>query len=100
MVQMVKDTYRFDLARSQYSRIRSLGWLFFLGLIVCAIAGVVCGALLWRTYAHNFTLYLKWQDALVALSWFIAFLALTGTVFGDTFSPCVTRGSYGWYADV
>jgi hypothetical protein len=80
MIQTVKDTYRFDLARAQYSRIRTLGWLFLLGLIVCAIAGVVCGAILWRTYAHDFTLYLKWQDALVALSWFISFLAVTGSM--------------------
>jgi hypothetical protein len=92
MIQTVKDTYRFDLARSQYARIRNLGWLFFLGLIVCAIAGVVCGALLWQTYSHDFTLYLKWQDALVALSWFISFLAVTGTVLVVRFLHALREG--------
>lgn len=92
MVQMVKDTYRFDLARSQYSRIRSLGWLFLFGLIVCAIAGVVCGALLWQTYSHDFTLYLKWQDALVGLSWFIAFMAVAGSMLVVRFLYALHEG--------
>ncbi|GCF09001.1 LrgB family protein [Dictyobacter arantiisoli] len=78
MMQTLKDTYRFNLARSRYSHIRMLGWLFFVGLLVCAAVGIGCGAWLWTTYAHTFTFYLKWQDALVALSWFISFLAIMG----------------------
>src|SRR6476660_811816 len=78
MREAVKDTYRFDLARLQYTRIRWMGWLFFVGLVVCAVIGALCGAWLWTTYAHDFTFYLKWQDALVALSWFCAFDALGG----------------------
>jgi hypothetical protein len=35
---------------------------------------------LWGTYTHVFTFYLKWQDALVALLWFVTFLTLGGCV--------------------
>lgn len=92
MIQTVTDTYRFDLARSPYTRIRMLGRLFFLGLIVCAIVGVVCGCLLRMTYAHDFTFYLKWQDALVALSWFIAFVSLLGSVLVVRFLYALRSG--------
>lgn len=92
MIQPVEDTYRFDLAHSQYLRIRRLGWLFFLGLILCAVIGVLSGAGLWTTYVHNFTLYLKWQDALVALSWFISFVSLLGSVLVMRFLHALREG--------
>jgi hypothetical protein len=34
----------------------------------------------WKTYTHSWTPYLKWQDALVALSWFIPCIALGGGI--------------------
>src|SRR5690242_584494 len=92
MREPVKDTYRFDLARSQYTRIRWMGWLFFVGLVVCAVIGALCGAWLWTTYAHDFTFYLKWQDALVALSWFFAFDALGGAVLVVRFLYALRQG--------
>ncbi|GCE18421.1 hypothetical protein [Dictyobacter kobayashii] len=92
MIQPVKDTYRFDLAHSQYLRIRRLGWLFFLALIVTAIVGVLCGAALWTTYVHNVTLYLKWQDALVALSWFISFVSILGSILVVRFLHALREG--------
>ncbi|GCE04573.1 hypothetical protein [Dictyobacter aurantiacus] len=92
MLQPVKDTYRFDLAQGQYLRIRRLGWLFFLALIVTAIVGVCCGAALWTTYVHKFTLYLKWQDALVALSWFISFISILGSVLVVRFLYALRAG--------
>jgi hypothetical protein len=92
MREAVKDTYRFDLARLQYTRIRWMGWLFFVGLVVCAVIGALCGAWLWTTYAHDFTFYLKWQDALVALSWFCAFDALGGAVLVARFLYALRQG--------
>jgi hypothetical protein len=92
MIQPVKDTYRFDLAQLQYVRIRNLGWLFLLGLVVCTFAGVMCGVWIWTTYAHSFTFYLKWQDALVALSWFFAFDALGGVVLIVRFLYALRQG--------
>lgn len=90
MIQDVEGTYRFDLVHNQYARIRMLGWLFFAGLVVCALIGVMCGVMLWTTYTHSFTLYLKWQDALVALSWFVSFIAIGGCIL-------VTRFLYALY---
>jgi len=92
MIQPVRDTYRFNLARLQYIRIRNLGWLFFLGLVVCTVACVMCGVWIWTTYAHDFTFYLKWQDALVALSWFVAFIALGGAVLVMCFLHALRQG--------
>jgi hypothetical protein len=80
MIQSATDTYCFNLERSQYMRIRSYAWLCLVGLLVCGFIGVLAGILLWKTYTHTFTPYLKWQDALVSLSWFIPFVALGGSV--------------------
>jgi MFS family permease len=92
MIEPVKDTYRFDLAWSQYTRIRWMGWLFFAGLMICTVIGVLSGAWLWTTYVHDFTWYLKWQDALVALSWFFAFNTLGGAVLVARFLYALRQG--------
>jgi len=92
MIQMVKDTYRFDLGQAQYSRVRKLGWLFFVGLVICALAGITGGVMLWQTYLHNFTLYLKWQDALVALCWFVAFASVAGCALITRFFHALYQG--------
>ncbi len=78
MIQSAQHVYQFHLGRAKYLRIRFLAWLFLGGLLACAMLAVVVGILLWMTYVHSFTLYLKWQDALVALVWFIAFTACGG----------------------
>jgi MFS family permease len=80
MVQPVINAYRFCLGRSQYKRVRARGWLFFGGFLLVALGALVLGGLLWGTYTHTFTPYLKWQDALVALLWFIAFASLGGSI--------------------
>ncbi len=80
IAQLAQDTYRFDLGRVQYSRIRTIGLLFFCALIICACIGIAVGLLLWKSYRHDFTPYLKWQDALLSLSWFISFISLGGAV--------------------
>ncbi len=80
MIQSAIDTYCFDLERVQYMRIRSYAWLFLAALLVCGLIGALSGILLWKTYTHTFTPYLKWQDALVSLSWFITFVSLGGSM--------------------
>ena len=80
MVQPVKDIYCFNLEHSQYTRIRRYAWLFLTVLLICALTGIVSGIIVWKTYTHSFTPYLKWQDALVTLSWFIPLIALGGGV--------------------
>jgi hypothetical protein len=78
MKQPVIDADRFRLGWRSYMRAGTLGLLMLSGLILSAIATLSGGIALWTHYDHNFTLYLKWQDALVALLWFITFLALGG----------------------
>lgn len=80
MVQPAIDAYRFCLGRSQYKRVRARGWLFFGGFLVVALCSLVLGGLLWKTYTHTFTPYLKWQDALVTLLWFISFVSFGGSL--------------------
>lgn len=80
IVQLAQDTYRFNLGHAQYLRIRTIGLLLFCTLISSACIGIAVGILLWKSYLHDFTPYLKWQDALLSLSWFIAFISLGGAV--------------------
>jgi len=58
-----------------------LSVLMLANLLVCALLALLLSNILWSSYVHNFTPYLKWQDALVALLWFVAFIALGGSVF-------------------
>ena len=92
MIQPVRDTYRFDLKYTQYMHIRTRSLLFFFALVVCVIVAITLSSLLWKTYTHNFTPYLKWQDALVALSYFIAFTASGGCILIARFLHALHAG--------
>ncbi len=92
IIQLAQDTHRFDLGRAQYLRIRTIGVLFFCTLIVCAFVAIAMGILLWKSYPHGFTPYLKWQDALLGLSWFIAFIALGGGILVMRFLHALHAG--------
>lgn len=83
---------QFNLAFAQYKSITTLGWLLVIALVLLLCATIALGIWLWGTYTHNFTLYLKWQDALLSLSWFIAFMALGGTVLVGRFLYAVRKG--------
>ena len=92
MLQPAQDIYRFDLAQAQFQRIRMMGWLFLSVLMIGAVATLLIGIWLWTTYQHTFTLYLKWQDALVSLSWFLTFLSLGACVLVYRFIHAVHAG--------
>src|SRR5712692_10398554 len=80
MIQSAANTYLFRLGRPSYRRISLLAWLLFAGYLLCAVVSAALGMRLYPTYAHTFTPYLKWQDALVALCWYITFISLGGCV--------------------
>lgn len=80
MIQPSADTYIYRLKRTSYMRIRLVAWLLIAGSIACALLCSVAGIRLLPTYTHTFTLYLKWQDALLGSLWFVALLALGGCV--------------------
>ena len=80
MTQSALHTYLFRLGRKAYIRTGLLGWLLFTAFLVCAIAFAIFGVKLLPMYSHAFTPYLKWQDALVALCWYITLISLLGCV--------------------
>lgn len=92
MKQSAPDTYFFRLSHIAYKRTLLPGWLLFSGLLLCAFFSAVSGVRLLPTYAHNFTFYLKWQDVLVALLWFITFLSLGGSILVGRFLYALRAG--------
>lgn len=92
IIQPTQDTQHFNLAFAQYKRISTLGSLFVLVLLMLASGSITLGIFLWGTYAHNFTFYLKWQDALLLLSWFIALVALGGIILALRFLYALRKG--------
>jgi len=92
MIQPVQDTYRFYLAPAQYKRIGALGWLFVIALLLIASGTIAFGIWWWGTYAHAFTPYLKWQDALLSLTLFSAFIALGGIMLAGRFLYALRKG--------
>ncbi|HEU5383278.1 MAG TPA: hypothetical protein VFV38_48375 [Ktedonobacteraceae bacterium] len=92
MVQSTQNVYRFALARQAYTRTSGLTWLMGGGFLLCALLGSVGALLLWPTYTHEFTLYLKWQDALVASCWCITLVSLGGCVLVLRFLHALRQG--------
>lgn len=84
--------YRFDLSNQAHIRTNSLAWLLGVAFLLCALVGSVAALLLWPTYTHDFTLYLKWQDALVASSWCLTVVSLGGCILVLRFLYALHQG--------
>lgn len=82
----------YRLTQQAYRRAIRLGWLMLGGFVLCVVAGVIGGLLLWPTYTHEFTPYLKWQDALVACCWCVALVALGGSLLVLRFFYALRQG--------
>lgn len=80
MIQSALHTYLFRLGRKAYRKTGLLGCLLLAAFLVCSIASAIFGVKLLSMYSHAFTPYLKWQDALVALCWYITLISLLGCV--------------------
>lgn len=94
MIQSKEDTYIYRLKRASYGRIRLVAWLLIVGSFACALICIMLSALLLPTYTHTFTLYLKWQDALLATLWFTALLALGSCILVLRFLYALRAGYY------
>ena len=92
MIQFAGNTHTFYQSRAAYVRTRRLGWLMCCVFLLGAIVSFASGVKVWGTYTHVFTLYLKWQDALVALLWFFTLLTLCGSVLTLRFQHAVRVG--------
>ncbi len=92
MIQPANKIHTFYQSRMAYTRTRRLGWLLSGVFLLSAIVSFTLGVRLLGTYTHVFTFYLKWQDALVALLWFLSFLTLGGSVLTLRFQYAVYVG--------
>src|SRR5947209_7410597 len=92
MTQTTGDTYSFHLGRKPYLRASLLGYLLIGLSLLFAAASAFLGVKLWPTYTHDFTLYLKWQDALLSMLWFCSFMILVGTIIAVRFLFALRAG--------
>ncbi len=92
MLQSISTTRTFYQDRAVYIRTRRLAWLMCAAFFLGTLLSLVFSFKLWGTYTHVFTFYLKWQDALAALLWFVAFLTLGGGILVLRFLHAVHIG--------
>lgn len=76
-----EETQVFRLERGAYKRTLSQGWRWCMSYLTGVALALAGSLLMLPTYAHIWTPYLKWQDAVVALLCFMALLGLAGTTF-------------------
>ncbi len=93
MLRPVPGIHRFYSGRSAHMRVSMLSALMLANLLVCALLSLLLSSIVLSGYTHDFTPYLKWQDALVTLLWFVAFIALGGSVFVARFLYALYCGS-------
>src|SRR5437879_4308305 len=92
MIQSTRNTYLFRLGRQAYMRTSLLAWLLLTAFLLCSFISAICGIRLIPTYAHVFTPYLKWQEALIALCCYITLDALIGCVLIVRFLHALRAG--------
>lgn len=92
MIQSASDTYVFRSRRSAHMRTVLFGWLWCVGFLFSAGVALFLSSKLLPTYPHTFTPYLRWQDALVTLLWFFAFVCTGGSVLVLRFLHAVREG--------
>src|SRR5581483_7108433 len=80
MIQSALHTYLFRLGRKAYIKTGLLGWVLFTAFLVCAVSAAFFGLKLLPTYNHDFTPFLKWQDALFVLCCYISLISLVGCI--------------------
>lgn len=92
MIQSAMGSYLFRLGRPAYGRARLLGWLWFIGFVVLAATAFWLSIRLLSTYTFTFTYHLRWQDALIALLWFVTLLCLGGAIFSIRYQVALRAG--------
>jgi hypothetical protein len=92
MAQFPEHIYQFHLAGQAYKRTCRQAWLLCSAFLLCILLGITGGCLLLPTYTHEFTFYLKWQDALVACCWCIVLVSLGGCILVLRFLHALRRG--------
>ena len=94
MTQTPANDHVFYLYHVPYKRARLLAWALIFASFAIACACAVLTGTLWPTYSHTFTLYLKWQDALLATLWYVLLILLGGSVLVVRFIYALRAGYY------
>ena len=92
MLQVALESAQFRLGRKAYRRSSMIGALMLAVLMIGATLSARLALTMWNTYAHDFTLYLKWQDAVVALLCSLAFLGYGASIFVGRFLCALYAG--------
>lgn len=92
MIQSAENTYHFHLGRKPYLRTSLLAWVLIVASLCGAGVSAWLGLAFWPAYSHVFTLYLKWQDALLAILWFISFILVWASVLVARFLFALRAG--------
>ncbi|MBX5449111.1 hypothetical protein [Thermogemmatispora sp.] len=86
------EVQRFHLKRSAYVRNSLLALLTAIAFLLAAMLLVEAGCWLWGSYSHSFTLYLKWQDVLLALLLYLTLSALAGCLMSLRYLHALRMG--------
>lgn len=78
MGQSTEQLSRFYLSQAAFRRASWLAALQMGVFVLCIVLGLSTSWMLWPTYTHVWTFYLKWQDAILLSGCCLAFLALVG----------------------
>lgn len=89
---MPSNNLVFCLSSASFRRTRLLSWLLVLASLSLAFACMVLSVRLWPTYTHVFTLYLKWQDALLATLCYLSLILIGASVMVMRFYYAVRIG--------
>lgn len=92
MIQSTTDTYLFRLATAAYMQAHTRSWLWLGSFFLVGMSTLLLGLRLLPTYVHTFTPYLRWQDGLVALLFFITLLCLGGCLFSLRYMVALRAG--------
>jgi positive regulator of sigma E activity len=91
---MPTNDYVFYLSYTSYKRTRLLAWILMLASLIIALACTVLSVTLWSSYAHKFTPYLKWQDALFATLCYLSLILISGSAMVVRFYYALRAGFY------
>jgi hypothetical protein len=94
MLDMPANDYVFYLSHTSYKRTRLLAWILILASITIALACAVLSVRLWSSYTHQFTPYLKWQDALFATLCYLSLVLISGSAMVVRFYYALRAGFY------
>ncbi len=82
----------FYLSSASFRRTRMLAWLLVLASLSLACGCIVLSVRLWPSYIHVFTLYLKWQDALMATLCYLSLILIGASIMVMRFYFAVRAG--------